>query len=423
MKKTAYLPIYYTVHRGQVMTAASDNVSKMISQRTLNMSESVTLLMARLGAELKEKGKDVISLSLGEPDFDTPEFVKEAAKKAVDENYSHYTPVPGFKDLRQAVCDKFKRDNNLDYTPEQIVVSTGAKQSLMNVILATVNPGEEVILPAPFWVSYTAMVEFAEGKAVIVNTDMDTDFKITADMLEAAITPKTKAFLFSNPCNPSGAAYSNDELKALVEVFKKHENILIISDEIYEYINFEGKNSSLAAFPEIYNRVVTVNGLSKGFAMTGYRLGYIGAPLAIAKACSKIQGQVTSGANAVTQRAAITALKEDPSCINFMKEKFLSRRDLMITELKKIEGLEVNTPNGAFYLFPDISAFFGKSFNGKEMKSSADICMYLLEAGLVATTPGEAFGNPKNIRLSYATSEENLIEAAARMNKVLSALE
>jgi len=405
------------------MTAASDNVSKMISQRTLNMSESVTLLMARLGAELKEKGKDVISLSLGEPDFDTPEFVKEAAKKAVDENYSHYTPVPGFKDLRQAVCDKFKRDNNLDYTPEQIVVSTGAKQSLMNVILATVNPGEEVILPAPFWVSYTAMVEFAEGKAVIVNTDMDTDFKITADMLEAAITPKTKAFLFSNPCNPSGAAYSNDELKALVEVFKKHENILIISDEIYEYINFEGKNSSLAAFPEIYNRVVTVNGLSKGFAMTGYRLGYIGAPLAIAKACSKIQGQVTSGANAVTQRAAITALKEDPSCINFMKEKFLSRRDLMITELKKIEGLEVNTPNGAFYLFPDISAFFGKSFNGKEMKSSADICMYLLEAGLVATTPGEAFGNPKNIRLSYATSEENLIEAAARMNKVLSALE
>ncbi len=396
--------------------------SEMISQRTLNMSESVTLLMARLGAELKEKGKDVISLSLGEPDFDTPKFVKEAAKVAVDENYSHYTPVPGFKDLRQAVCDKFKRDNNLDYTPEQIVVSTGAKQSLMNVILATVNPGEEVILPAPYWVSYTAMVEFAEGKSVIVDTDMDTDFKITPASLEAAITPKTKAFLFSNPCNPSGAAYSHDELKALVEVFKKHDNILIISDEIYEYINFEGKNSSLAAFSEIYDRVVTVNGLSKGFAMTGYRLGYIGAPLAIAKACSKIQGQVTSGTNAVTQRAAIAALKEDPSCINFMKEKFLNRRDLMIGELKKIDGVEVNTPNGAFYLFPDISAFFGKSFNGKEMKSSADICMYILEEALVATTPGEAFGNPKNIRLSYATSEENLVEAAARMGRVLGEL-
>lgn len=385
-----------------------------IADRANKMEESVTLKMSALATDLKEQGKDIISLTLGEPDFDTPDFIKESAKVAIDENYSHYTPVPGFKDLREAICEKFKRDNGIDYKPSEIIVSTGAKQSIMNIILGTVNPGDEVILPAPFWVSYIEMVKFAEGTPVIINTNIDTEFKITPDQLDKAITNKTKAFLFSSPCNPSGTAYTRDEIESLVKVFEKYPNVLIISDEIYEHINFVGKNTSMATFASVKDRVVTVNGLSKGFAMTGWRIGYIGAPLEVAQACNKIQGQFTSGANAIAQRAAITALKADPSKIKYMQETFLSRRDLMIRELKKIDGLKVNCPEGAFYLFPDVSAFFGKSFNGKTMKTSDDICAYLIEEALVATTPGSAFGCPENIRLSYATNDDLLIEAGKR---------
>lgn len=393
-----------------------------IADRANKMEESVTLKMSALATELKEQGKDIISLTLGEPDFDTPDFIKDSAKVAIDENYSHYSPVPGFKELRQAISNKFKRDNNLDYGINEIVVSTGAKQSLMNLILATVNPGEEVILPAPFWVSYIEMVKFAEGTPVIIKTNIDTEFKITPEQLENAITPKTKAFLFSSPCNPSGTAYSKEEIHALVKVFEKHPNVLIISDEIYEHINFVGVNTSMASFDSVKDRVVTVNGLSKGFAMTGWRIGFIGAPKAVATACNKIQGQFTSGANAIAQRAAITALEADPSAVEYMKEKFESRRNIMIEELKKIEGMKVNRPEGAFYLFPDVSSFFGKSFGGKTMNSSDDICAYLIEEALVATTPGSAFGCPENIRLSYATKEEDLIEAAKRCKEALDKL-
>lgn len=394
-----------------------------ISNRASKMQESVTIKMAALATELKEQGKDIISLTLGEPDFNTPDFIKAAAKVAIDENYSSYTPVPGYKELRQAICDKFKRDNNIDHTIGEIVVSTGAKQSIMNVILATVNPGEEVVLPAPYWVSYIEMVKFAEGKPVVIETGIETEFKITPEQLDSTLTSSTKAFLFSNPCNPSGAAYSKDEIDSLVKVFEKYPNVLIISDEIYEYISFAGKNISLASYASIKDRVVTVNGLSKGYAMTGWRIGYIGAPAQVAKACGKIQGQFTSGANAIAQRAAITALNEDPSSLQYMQEKFLSRRDLMIAELKKTQGLGVNTPQGAFYLFPDVSEFFGKSYNGFEIKSSDDVCAYLIEEALVATTPGSAFGCPKNIRLSYATSDDLLIEAGRRIKEALEKLE
>ena len=395
---------------------------EFISSRASRMEESVTIKMAALATELKEQGKDIISLTLGEPDFNVPDFIKESAKKAIDDNYSSYTPVPGYKDLRQAICNKFKRDNNIDHKVSEIVVSTGAKQSLMNVILATVNPGEEVVLPAPYWVSYIEMVKFAEGKPVVINSGIETGFKITPEQLDTALNNKTKAFLFSNPCNPSGAAYSKEEIDALVKVFEKYPNALIISDEIYEYISFADKNISLASYPEIKDRVVTVNGLSKGYAMTGWRIGYLGAPEAIAKACVKIQGQFTSGANAIAQRAAITALTEDPAKIAFMQEKFLSRRDLMISKLEVIDGLEVNTPQGAFYLFPDVSAFFGKSYKGFKVKNSDDMCAYLIEEALVATTPGSAFGCPNNIRLSYATSEEQLTEAGKRFKEALDKL-
>jgi aspartate aminotransferase len=395
---------------------------EFISNRASRMEESVTIKMAALATELKEQGKDIISLTLGEPDFNVPDFIKDSAKKAIDDNYSSYTPVPGYKDLRQSICNKFKRDNNIDHKINEIVVSTGAKQSLMNVILATVNPGEEVVLPAPYWVSYIEMVKFADGIPIIINTGIETGFKITPEKLDSALNEKTKAFLFSNPCNPSGAAYSEEEINALVKVFEKYPNTLIISDEIYEYISFAGKNISLGSYPSIKDRVVTVNGLSKGYAMTGWRIGYLGAPEAVAKACIKIQGQFTSGANAIAQRAAITALDADPSKIAFMQEKFLARRDLMISKLEIIDGLEVNTPQGAFYLFPDVSAFFGKSFNGFKVKDSDDMCAYLIEEALVATTPGSAFGCPKNIRLSYATSEDQLIDAGKRFKEALDKL-
>ena len=389
-----------------------------ISDRAKKLGESATLKMARLANELKESGNDVISLSLGEPDFFTPDYIKVALKKAVDENHSFYTPVPGSKKLREAIANKFKRDNQIHYSPDQIVVSTGAKQSLMNVILATINPGDEVILPAPYWVSYFDMIEFAGGIPVELKTSIDDDYKITKSQVEEAITDKTRMFLFSNPCNPSGSSYSDDELRSISEALKDKKNILIVSDEIYEYINFEGQNTSMAKFESIKSRVVTVNGLSKGYAMTGYRLGFMGAPLEVAKACSKIQGQFTSGANAITQEAAVTALNDGPQKIEYMKKTFELRRDLFVEELSKIKGFKVNKPSGAFYVLPDISYYFGKKYKDRLIESSEDFSEILLEYALVATTPGGAFGTPQTIRLSYATSDDMLIEAARRIKEL-----
>lgn len=393
-----------------------------ISQRILKMEESATLKMANLAWELKDQGKDIISLSLGEPDFDTPEFIKDAAKKALDDNFTHYPPVPGFKDLKVAICEKFKRDNNLDYDPSQIVVSTGAKHSLMNLCLATINPGEEVVLPAPYWVSYMAMVKFSEGIPVVIETDISTDFKITPKALDEALTDKTKLFIFSNPCNPSGSVYTEGELKELASVFEKYPQCMIVADEIYELINFESENFSLGRVESIKDRVITVNGVAKGFAMTGWRIGYIGAPTDVAKACTKLQGQFTSGANSIAQKATIAALKKDPKTLTEMKETFEKRRELVIGKLKEIEGLKVNEPKGAFYVFPDVSAFFGKSYEGTVINTADDLSMFLLSDALVATTAGEAFGCPNNIRISYANSEEQLNEAMKRMRESLEKL-
>lgn len=393
-----------------------------ISDRILKMEESATLKMANLAWELKDQGKEVISLSLGEPDFDTPDFVKEAAITAIKENYTHYPPVPGYKDLKAAISEKFKRDNNLDYDPAQIVVSTGAKHSLMNLCLATVNPGDEVVLPAPYWVSYMAMVKFADGKPVVINTDISTDFKITPAQLDEALTEKTKLFIFSNPCNPSGSVYTEGELRELATVFEKYPNCLIVADEIYELINFESQNFSMGCIESIKDRVITVNGVAKGFAMTGWRIGYIGAPVDVAKACTKLQGQFTSGANSIAQMATIAAVKKDPATLDEMKQVFAKRRELVISKLKEIEGLKVNEPKGAFYVFPDVSAYFGKSADGKTINTSDDLCMYLLGDSLVATTAGDAFGCPNNIRISYANSEEQLIEAVRRMKASLEKL-
>lgn len=394
----------------------------VISKRAQNLQESATIKMASLATELKEQGKDVISLTLGEPDFDIPDFIKDAAKKAIDENFSHYPPVPGYKDLRQAISAKFKRDNNLDYPFNQIVVSTGAKHSLMNVVLAMVDPGDEVIVPAPFWVSYVEMVRFAEGKVVEIEATIETEFKITPNQLEKAITSKTKAFLFSNPCNPSGAAYSESELDELAKIFVKHPHVYIISDEIYEYINFAGKNPSFGKYPELKDRVITVNGVSKGYSMTGWRIGYIGAPKEIANACEKIQGQFTSGANTIAQKAAIAALSAGAESIEYMRVEFEKRRNLMFSLLSEIPGLKVANPMGAFYLFPDVSNFYGKSCNGKTVKNCEDFCTFLIEEALIVTTPGDAFGSPNNIRLSYAMNEETLQKAAARMKEALAKL-
>jgi aspartate aminotransferase len=394
-----------------------------LSHRVQKLSESETLAMARLGNELKEKGVDVINMSLGEPDFATPDFVKEAAKNAVDQNYSYYTPVPGYKDLLEAISKKFKRDNNLDYKPSQIVVSTGAKQSIINVVMALINPGDEVILPAPYWVSYSEMIMLNEGEVVTLATDYKNDFKITPDQLEKAITPKTKLFLFSNPCNPTGTMYTEKELRELGEVFKRHQHVIIVSDEIYEHISFAGKLFSLASIPELYPRTVTVNGLSKGFAMTGWRLGFIGAPEEIAKACVKIQGQFTSGASSISQRAALAAVSADPMVVQPMQEAFRKRRDLLINLMKEVPNIKVNNPGGAFYLFPEVSYYFGKKYGDTVIKDAKDLCMYLLNVGHVAMTPGGAFGAPDYIRLSYATSEDKIREAVNRIKKALSELQ
>ena len=395
-------------------------MSNHLSDRVRNMSTSATLAMAAKARELRSEGKDIIGLSLGEPDFNIPDFIKEAAKEAIDENYSSYTPVDGYIELKKAIALKFKRDNNLDYAPSQIVVSTGAKQSLFNVAMVVLNPGDEVILPAPYWVSYSDIVQLAEGVPVEVPTGIETDFKMTAEQLEAAITPKTKMLWFSSPCNPSGSVYGKEELEALAKVLKKHPDIYVVSDEIYEHINFTASGHvSIANIDGMYDRTVTVNGVSKAFAMTGWRIGYIGAPEWIAKGCTKLQGQVTSGANSIAQRAVITALEAPKSKIQYMIDEFHQRRDLVLKLLGEIDGFKLNVPEGAFYVFPDVSAFFGKTLNGVTINNASDFAMYLLEHANVATVTGEAFGDPNCIRISYAASEKELREAIARIKAVV----
>jgi aspartate aminotransferase len=390
-----------------------------LSDRVLGMSTSATLAMAAKTRELKAEGKDIIGLSLGEPDFNIPDFIKEAAKEAINENYSSYSPVDGYVELKNAIITKFKRDNGLSYKPSQIVVSTGAKQSLANIAAVLLNKGDEVILPCPYWVSYNDIVKLNEGVPVEVQTSIANDFKMTPAQLEAAITPKTKMIWYSSPCNPSGSVYSKDELRALADVLKKYPNIIVVSDEIYEHINFVGEHASMAHFDDMFDRTVTVNGVSKAFAMTGWRIGYIGGPEYIAKACTKMQGQITSGANSIAQRATITALNEPPSRIQFMVDQFKTRRDLIISLLNDIPTFKNNVPEGAFYVFPDISYYFGKTLRGHQIKNADDFSMYLLEEALVATVTGDAFGNPNCIRLSYAASQEQIIEAVRRIKESL----
>jgi len=391
----------------------------ILSDRINNLSTSQTLAMAALARELKTQGKDIISLSLGEPDFNTPDFIKEAAKKAIDENYSTYTPVDGYVELKEAICRKFKRDNNLDYKPANIVVSTGAKQSLYNIAQVMLNDGDEVILPAPYWVSYYEIIKLSGGIPVEVPTSVETDFKMTAEQLEKAITPKTKMMWFSSPCNPSGSVYNREELTAIGKVLEKYPNIYIVSDEIYEHINFSGTFCSIASIPGLFERTITVNGVAKAFAMTGWRIGYIGAPEFIAKACTKMQGQVTSGANSIAQRATITAVDANPKVLNGMVSAFKNRRDLVVKLAQEIPGLKINVPEGAFYLFPDVSSFFGKTLRGKTISNADDFSMYLLSEANVATVTGDAFGNPNCIRLSYATSDDLLVEAFKRIKEAL----
>lgn len=394
-----------------------------VSKRLASLSPSATIAMNQKSREMKEKGVDVVNLSVGEPDFNTPDHIKAAAKKAIDDNFSFYAPVPGYPELRKAVVNKFKRENNLEYSPDQIVVSTGAKHSIANTLISIIDPGDEVIVPAPYWVSYVEQVKIAEGKNVIIDAGIDNEFKITPDQLKNAISPKTKALLLCSPSNPTGSVYSYDELKALVEVLEDHPEIFVISDEIYEHINFVGKHSSIAEFPGMKERTVVVNGVSKGYAMTGWRIGYIGAPLWIAKACNKLQGQMTSGATSIAQRAAIEALEGDQSCVADMRKAFVRRRDLVIERLQKIDGINCIVPEGAFYVFPDMSAFYGKSAGDSKIETSMDLCLYLLEKGHIATVPGEAFGAPDNIRISYANSDENLTRAMDRLEKALGELD
>ena len=382
-------------------------------------NEPETLKMAKLGRELRAKGVDVIDLSLGEPDFNTPEHIKQAAIQAINDNWSHYTPVPGFLDLREAICFKLKRDNNLDYTPEEIITSTGAKQSLANVILAIVDEGDEVIIPTPYWVTYSELVKIARGKVVEIRTTVEKKFKITPQQLEASITPRTKMFLFSSPCNPSGAVYSKAELAALVEVFKKHPEITILSDEIYEYINYVDEHYSIAQFAEIKNNVVVINGLSKGYAMTGWRLGYVAADKEIVKACEKIQGQFTSGACSITQKAAVAALKGDLKPTIEMTKEFTLRRSKTLELVQQIPGFTCFAPEGAFYVFPDVSYYYGKTLKGRLIKNSADLSMYLLNTANVSSVMGEAFGEPNCVRFSFANNMNNIERAWTRIKKAL----
>ena len=384
------------------------------------MATSATLAMAAKSRELKAEGKDIIGLSLGEPDFNTPDFIKNAAKKAIDDNYNSYTPVDGYGELKQAIITKFKRDNKLSYEPSQIVVSTGAKQCLANVALVLLNEGDEVILPCPYWVSYADIVKLSEGTPIEVKTSIETDFKMTPKQLEAAITSNTKMIWFSSPCNPSGSVYSEQELRALADVLQKHPKIYVVSDEIYEHINYGSAHVSMAQFEDMYDRTITVNGVSKAFAMTGWRIGYLGAPETIARACNKMQGQITSGANCIAQRAVITALEAPPSKVQYMIDEFKARRNLMLNLLSEIDGFSCNIPEGAFYVFPDVSSLFGKTFNGVKINNATDLSLFLLEKALIATVTGDAFGNPNCIRISYAASQKQIIEAVKRIKKLLS---
>ena len=395
-------------------------MKQYLSDRINAMEVSATLGMAAKTRELKAEGKDIIGLSLGEPDFDIPDFIKDAAIEAIQQNYSKYTPIDGYLELREAICEKFKRDNNLNYKPSQIVVSTGAKQCLANVALAMLNTGDEVIFPAPYWVSYKEIAKMAGGIPIEVHTTIENNFKITPAQLEAAITSKTKMVWFNTPCNPSGSIYSKSELEALAVVLRKHPHIFILSDEIYEYINFTNERvTSVAEIDGLYERTITVNGMSKAFAMTGWRIGYMGAPEWIAKACAKVQGQVTSGANAIAQRASIVALKAPKSKIQYMVDEFKCRRDLVLQLLNEIEGFKLNIPEGAFYVFPDISSFFGKTLRGRVINNATDFSLYLLEEAMVATVTGEAFGDANCIRFSYAASEKDLREAIRRIKESL----
>ena len=390
-----------------------------LSKRINAMATSATLAMAAKARELREEGKDIIGLSLGEPDFNIPNFVKDAAINAVNENYHSYTPVDGYADLKKAIITKFKRDNHLDYKPNQIVVSTGAKQSLANLAMVLLNEGDEVLLPAPYWVSYSDISKLAGGVPVEIPTSIESDFKITPESLKAAITPKTKMMIYSSPCNPSGSVYTKEELRALADVLIHYPNIVVISDEIYEHINFTENHASMAVFEDMYDRTVVVNGVSKAYSMTGWRIGYIGGPEWIARACNKMQGQITSGANCIAQRATIIALESSPSKIQYMIDAFKKRRKLILDLLSEIPGFKTNQPQGAFYVFPDISYFFGKEIQGIKINNASDLSMFLLEKANVATVTGDAFGSPNCIRISYAASEENIIEALKRIKKAL----
>ena len=394
-----------------------------LSDRINKMSESATLAMARLSRELKEQGKDVITLSLGEPDFDTPDFIKNAAKKAVDDNFSHYTPVSGLADLRDSIVKKFQRDNDLSYSRDQIVVSTGAKQSLANVCLSLLNPGDEVLLPCPYWVSYSDMIKLAEAKPVKILSSIEKDFKVTVSQIEKAITPKTKMLIFSSPCNPSGSVYSRRELESIANMLEKYPNIFVVADEIYEHINFDEKHFSIGSIASMKEKTITVNGVSKGFAMTGWRVGFIGAPQWVANACNKIQGQVTSATCAIAQKATQEAMLSDPrKTTKKMRDSFLKRRDLVVKLIKEIPNVKCNLPKGAFYIFPDVSFYFGKKNNNNIIKNADDLCMYLLNNAFVACVSGSAFGNDNCIRISYATSENILIEGINRIKNQLEQL-
>ena len=396
-----------------------------LSNRVTQMAESETLAMTRIVRELRAQGKDVINLSIGEPDFNTPEEVKDFAKQAIDENWTHYPPVSGYPDLREAISKKFQRDNNLDYKPEQIVVSTGAKQSIYQAVMALVNPGDEVIIPAPFWVSYKEIVKVAEGKSVFIKTKLENDFKVTPQQLEEAITERTKLIMFSSPYNPTGMLYSRDELAGIAQVLARHQQVFALSDEIYEHINFAGRHESLAQFPDIRDRVITINGVAKGFAMTGWRIGFLAAALPIAKACDKLQGQITSATCSIAQKATVKAMETDPAAsadIIGMRNKFRERRDIMFALLQEIPGMKVRLPQGAFYFFPEVSSYYGKKYGQYDIRNSNDLCMYLLYEANVALVPGAAFGDDDCIRLSYAASNEQLIEAMRRIKDALARL-
>jgi aspartate aminotransferase len=398
---------------------------ELLSKRVNELAESETLAMTRISNQLKAQGHNVINLSIGQPDFNTPKYIKESAVEALDKNFTFYPPVPGYADLREAICSKFKRDNNLDYKPEQIVVSTGAKQSLANVFMCMVNPGDEVVIPIPYWVTYKELVKLAEGKAVYIHATVDQDFKVTPEQVEAAITENTKLFIFSSPCNPSGAFYRKDELAALAAVFERHPNVYIVSDEIYELINFTGQHESIAQFDSIRDRVIVINGVSKGFAMTGWRIGYMAAAAFIAKACDKLQGQVTSGACSIAQRASLTAVMTDPAAsfeLQGMVAAFKDRRDYLLEIMKEIPGFKTNIPDGAFYIFADCSFYFGKTDGETTIKDGNDLSLYLLYKAHVAMVAGNAFGDPNCIRLSYAISKEDLREAVTRIKQTLDLL-